>query len=841
MKLFKRQKDDSNKKFEDIIIRTKNECEKNNLYYCDKVNTIQVYQQEIKNLPDKDKIEFILYNISKYYSEKYGAFASSIRKAYIQQLFKTKLIMDEDDIVRLIDAFSIRTKIDWTTVNVWPLSHMLNQIYSQYKTKEPGQPLTAKLNDLKSRINNMEIHFDKEKTKWISKIDDILLGESANTNTAIKPVFFIGNDAFAKFANDCIVALPDTNKPAWYKIITLAKKASGGKPSKKFLNDSKLLIKEAGNDKFKKMMNEWMVFIVNLKEKEEVHTNHYNGQDYSYTTYTFISSANIDTLKGLVWMCSHFHNNQTIHTIARLAERSYKKIPGIGPAAASIGNACLYVLYKSKGLDGIGQLSRLKLRVRQNNTQKLIDKYLKEAAKEQGVTLSEIEDLSVDDYGLTNGKKEIEFDDYNAVVEIEKIGKTTLTWYKPDGTQQKSVPKFVNEKYKTKLKKVKDSIKQINQTTSAQRDRLDRMFKTKREWNWDDFNQLYFNHGLMAFLVKNTLWNFHRNEEKLTVIYHENEWKNIKGNVIQTEKIDKVTLWHPIQSTIQEIETWRKWFSDQKIQQALKQVYREVYILTDAEINTKLYSNRMAAHILKQHQFNSLTKIRGWSYSLMGAYDDGRYNEAASIEIPEFNLKAEYWINEVNADDAFNDTGIWDYIATDQVRFISTETNNTIDMVDVPDIVLSEILRDVDLFVGVASIGNDPTWQDSGGLPRYNNYWQRYSFGDLSEIAKTRKGILENLVPRLKISQVASVQDKFLIVKGQLRTYKIHIGSTNILMEPNDQYLCIVPDRNKKTKNDLFLPFEGDAGLSVILSKAFMLAEDDKITDTTITSQINMN
>lgn len=43
----------------------------------------------------------------------------------------------------------------------------------------------------------------------------------------------------------------------------------------------------------------------------------------------------------------------------------------------------------------------------------------------------------------------------------------------------------------------------------------------------------------------------------------------------------------------------------------------------------------------------------------------------------------------------------------------------------------------------------------------------------------------------------------------------------------------------KIVKEPLFLPFEGDRGLSVVLSKAFMLMDDDKITDGTITSQIN--
>ncbi|MEO1653424.1 MAG: hypothetical protein AAFU64_07765 [Bacteroidota bacterium] len=242
---------------------------------------------------------------------------------------------------------------------------------------------------------------------------------------------------------------------------------------------------------------------------------------------------------------------------------------------------------------------------------------------------------------------------------------------------------------------------------------------------------------------------------------------------------------------------------------------------------------------MKQHQFNSLAKIRGWKYSLMGAYDDGRDIETAQLELPEYNLRAEYWVQELNADDAFNETGIWLYVATDQVRFVDLNSEEAIPLEQVPALPFSEVMRDVDLFVGVASVGNDPNWGDSGGLPAYRDYWNLYSFGELGEIAKNRREILSKLLPRLKIRNIAKIQDRFLVVQGKRRTYKIHLGSSNILMEPNDAYLCIVPDRNpgKKTES-LFLPFEGDRGLSIVLSKAFLLAEDDKIKDETIVSQI---
>ncbi|HVT89099.1 MAG TPA: hypothetical protein VHD56_09625 [Tepidisphaeraceae bacterium] len=95
-------------------------------------------------------------------------------------------------------------------------------------------------------------------------------------------------------------------------------------------------------------------------------------------------------------------------------------------------------------------------------------------------------------------------------------------------------------------------------------------------------------------------------------------------------------------------------------------------------------------------------------------------------------------------------------------------------------------------------------------------------------------------MPRLRIADRCSFSDKFLVLRGSKRTYKIHLGSGNILMEPNDQYLCIVPDRRVQAdgENKLFLPFEGDNTLSIIISKAFLLAEDSKITDATILRQI---
>lgn len=89
----------------------------------------------------------------------------------------------------------------------------------------------------------------------------------------------------------------------------------------------------------------------------------------------------------------------------------------------------------------------------------------------------------------------------------------------------------------------------------------------------------------------------------------------------------------------------------------------------------------------------------------------------------------------------------------------------------------------------------------------------------------------------LAIADRCELEGRFLKVRGDLRTYRIHLGSGNILMSPNDQYLCIVAARDARA-GKLFLPFDDDPILSLILSKAFLLADDAKITDQSVTRQI---
>ncbi len=236
-----------------------------------------------------------------------------------------------------------------------------------------------------------------------------------------------------------------------------------------------------------------------------------------------------------------------------------------------------------------------------------------------------------------------------------------------------------------------------------------------------------------------------------------------------------VELWHPISAGSDVVSTWRSWLAAHNVQQPFKQAHREIYVLTDAERSTGVYSNRFAAHILRQHQFHALCAVRGWKNSLR-LMVDSEFPPATRLLGP-WNLRAEFWVEGIGSHYGHdtNETGTFLYLTTDQVRFYHRDAaenrahasgggyrarrwNNhdnaePLPLENIPPLVFSEVMRDVDLFVGVASLGNDPNWLDGGPEVRYRDYWNSYSFGELTESARTRKQVLETLLPRLKIAE----------------------------------------------------------------------------------------
>lgn len=680
-------------------------------------------------------------------------------------------------------------------------------------------------------------------TSFIRRLEKVLPVESR--------FILAPTEVWAVEATQSIKKLPKKKRQAWETLLRHCATATGASPKSKWSKQADEILENIDQNDFQSLVSAWFMGV----NQGPAETNYLPTMGYHPPTDGLgrIHSTNGNVLRGLAWLCPRFLNKDLLTAMRELCLTAYRKVPGVGPRAVKIGNSVLNTLGKIGTIEAVGELAVLKVRVKFGTAQKLIDKALNQCAEIAGVPRADLEEMAVPAYGLTEFGKRVEtFGDFRCEQVIENSN-VVLKWLKPDGKPQKSVPKAVKENHAEDLKELKATSKDIQRMIGAQSARIDHLYRAEKAWDFETWRERYIDHPLVGTIARRLIWNL----GDTSVMRIGDQFLDVTGKPV-TNTAERVTLWHPINATTEQVTAWRRFVEEREIRQPFKQAHREIYPLTAAEENTRTYSNRFASHILKQHQFSSLAKTRDWKNQLRLMVDDTF--PPASIELPAWGLRAEFWVEGIGEEygQDTNDAGVFNYIATDQVRFYPIHSNiveshafggavfgqgtnvDPVQLADIPPLAFSEVMRDVDLFVGVASVGNDPNWEDGGADGRYREYWMDYSFGELTESAEQRLEILRTLIPKLKIADRCSIDDRWLVVRGDLRTYRIHLGSANIQMEPNNQYLCIVtPPSAKDPASKVFLPFEGDGRLSVILSKAFLLANDTKIKDETILSQIN--
>lgn len=764
-------------------------------------------------------------------------------------LLRRRLPLSHEDVISLLD-WSLRQQ-----QNYWrSLAQMIKISQDYLKEHELSPALRERLTKLIKAVDS-EYGNNAETRRFLVALRE-LTGQTAVSLPLIE------GEAWADAAIAEIGVSEEAERDAWLELLNICTKASGSAPSAKWLKSAKPFVEKIGPDGFKQTLLKWFTHVDKPRSRQAERVSEWQPDPNQ-----MMEPVNADVLRALVWLCAEDEDREMARALTAVALSAYRKVPWIGPRCVRVGNACVAALGRMPGREGIGQLALLKVKVKFGAAQKGIDYALAEAAMRAGLLKDEIEEMSVPTYGLEEvGVRREQLGEYRAELVVTGTRSVELRWFRPDGKGQSSIPQAVKKNHAEELKELNQAVKDIRKMLPAQAERIDNLYLEQRSWSLATWHERYLNHPLIGTLARRLIWKFTKNDKSASGIWHEGQIVGSDDRALDwLDDSTQVELWHPIHESTEAVLCWREWLTDREVRQPFKQSHREVYILTDAEVATRVYSNRFAAHIIRQHQFNALCAARGWKNKLRLMVDD-EYPPTSRL-LPKLNLRAEFWIEGIGEDYGTdtNDAGTYLYLTTDQVRFYPMEAPqphahaggggyhisayrhvtpvDPLPLEQIPPLVFSEIMRDVDMFVGVASVANDPNWTDGGPDTRYRDYWTSYSFGELSETAKTRHQVLEGLIPRLKIADRCNINDKFLVVHGDIRTYKIHLGSGNILMEPNDQYLCIVPARGTAAGDNLtgrvFLPFDGDNTFAIILSKAFLLAEDWNIKDPTILRQIS--
>jgi hypothetical protein len=497
-------------------------------------------------------------------------------------------------------------------------------------------------------------------------------------------------------------------------------------------------------------------------------------------------------------------------------------IGGSGADARSemLANAAIGVLARRGGLEVVAQMARVQAKVRKKTILAGVARTLDAVAVQTGLSPEQLLERTVPTFGLGPDGTRVEHG-----LRLSLGG--TISFVDPAGKVRKAIPKAVREERAELLAELKATAKDLKKALPAERFRIERALATERIWRWREVCEFYLDHPLTGQYGRALIWEILQGPAGLPVQTADGwELTDPDGRRIQPNSDTPVKLWHPIFATAEEVRAWRDHLMEIGLRQPFKQAFREVYLLTPAEEETRDHSRRFAGHLLRYGQAKALLTGRGWTGMSLGHWDwECGSNQAEATK--EFSGLTASWGFHLEWESAHRDDyGTASVCVSENIHF-TDRRGHVAPLSEVPQLILSEALRDADLAVGVTSTGLDPHG--------HGEYWHSYGVADLSEAARVRRDALTRLLPRLAIADRAELTDRFLRVRGELRTYKIHLGSGNILMEPNDAYLCIVP----RAADHVFLPFEEDGGmLSIIISKAFLLAADTTITDPSITRQI---
>lgn len=385
------------------------------------------------------------------------------------------------------------------------------------------------------------------------------------------------------------------------------------------------------------------------------------------------------------------------------------------------------------------------------------------------------------------------------MVSVDENGKSALKCRK-DGKVLKSVPaKYKKNETVQKFQKVS---KQLKEQYIRTKQMMEQAMEDRTPFEVWEFLDLYQNP--VARPVTETLLVKTAAEENKALGFLTKEGiVDADGTVTPVKPEDLILIAHPFD--LYESGRWhdyQKLLFEKQIKQPFKQVFRELYVKLDEELE-KEESMLFSGNQIQPQKTVGALRSRRW----VADYDDGLQKIYYKENIVARIYAMADWFSP---SDAEAPTLEW-------VVFLDRKTGRPLKIKEIPDVIYSEVMRDVDLAVSVAHAGGvDPETSHS--------------------TIEMRKAVV---ACNLSLFQTKNVrlEGNHAIIDGTLGQYTVHLGS-GIVHQIGNAMLFVVPVHSQH-RGRIFLPFvDDDPKTAEIMSKILLFAEDNKIKDPNILSQI---
>lgn len=392
----------------------------------------------------------------------------------------------------------------------------------------------------------------------------------------------------------------------------------------------------------------------------------------------------------------------------------------------------------------------------------------------------------------------VKIDNISLYLKIDELGKTSIICEK-NGKTLKSVPKKLkNNPHYLSLKKAKT---EFTDQFSRARATFEQAMENSTVFFAQEISMLFTNP-----VIRPLLMNLIFIAKKDTGYFKDNTLISSTGKVTQLDDKTPLRIAHAFD--LYSLNVWHEYqkdLFDRQIKQPFKQVFRELYVKTAEELQ-QFKTRRYDGNQIQPQKAYALLKTRNWladyDYGLQKIY----YNE---------NIIATIYA----MCDWFSPADI-EAPTIEYVAFYDRRTFKNLPINDIPDIIFSEVMRDIDLVVSVAHVGGvDPEASHS--------------------TIEMRRAIIEFTLPLFKLHNV-DFNGNFALIKGNLADYSVHLGS-GIIHQQGGTQISVLPVHSQH-RGRLFLPFvDDDPKTAEVLTKILFFAEDNKIKDPFILNQISVH
>ena len=386
-------------------------------------------------------------------------------------------------------------------------------------------------------------------------------------------------------------------------------------------------------------------------------------------------------------------------------------------------------------------------------------------------------------------------DDVDVYIKIDELGQSEII-YEKAGKELKSLP--------TKLKKDKyiEAIKEVHKNLKEQYRRSRKMLEEAMEDGIEFYGYEIENlmtNPVIAPILKSLVFKMGNDSG----YYVDKKLKSAKKKSVAVKDDSLLKIAHCFDLFESgEWSTYQKDIFDRELKQPFKQVFRELYVKTVDE-KGRDKSLRYAGHQVQPAKTVALLKTRRWIIDGQEGLEKVYYKENIIAKI--FALADWFSPADIEAP------------TLEEVQFFDRKTFKPILIDDVPDLIFTEVMRDIDLVVSVAHIGDvDPEASHS--------------------TIEMRKAIVEFNCKLFKLKNVTFTENHALI-KGERAEYSIHLGS-GLVHQKAGSAINVLPVHSQH-RGRVFLPFiDDDPKTAEIMAKVLLFAQDDKIKDVFILEQI---